>query len=203
MKRDISNIKRDLENKRNNDIIYKKDKIKKIFNEDPDLLEVLGGLPKRPLNQYMDPSNPTEEELILRQEINDYNNKITHEQIVPFLKLNGIQKEVLNFVMFDIDDYDVSTTNMAVKTQRLVVMCLVNEDSMDTEYDIVRTDLLSYIVKDLLCWSNALGMRIKCVNDFVDIIDMKYYCRTLKFEIESPNVNPKHMGVINRYDTFI
>ena len=42
MNRDISHITRDLENKKNNDIIYKKDKLLKLFNEDPDLNEILG-----------------------------------------------------------------------------------------------------------------------------------------------------------------
>ena len=111
MKRDIANIVRDLENKKNNDIIWKKSKLLKMFKEDPDLIEILGQKPKRPLNKYVDPNNPTEEELKLRQEIEDYNEKIQHEQIIPWLKLNGIQKEVLNFIMFDIDDTDVSYTN--------------------------------------------------------------------------------------------
>lgn len=42
MIRDIKNITRDLENKKNNDIIYKKNKLLQIFNEDPDLNEILG-----------------------------------------------------------------------------------------------------------------------------------------------------------------
>ena len=50
MNRDISHITRDLENKKNNDIIYKKDKLLKLFNEDPDLNEILGKKDKRPLN---------------------------------------------------------------------------------------------------------------------------------------------------------
>ena len=199
MKRDIANIKRDLESKSNNDIIWKKDKLMKMFKEDPDLLEILGQKPKRPLNKYADKDNPTEEELKLRQKIMDYNEKIEHEQIVPWLKLNGIQKEVLNFVMFDIDDTDVSYTNNVIKNQYLIVMCLVHEDDMETEYGIARTDLLDYIVKDLLCWTNALGMQLKCVNDFQDIVDSKYYARTLKFKIECPNNMVGNMGA-NRYD---
>ena len=42
MIRDISNIKRDLEDKKNNDIIYKKNKLQEIFEADPDLNEILG-----------------------------------------------------------------------------------------------------------------------------------------------------------------
>lgn len=197
MKRDIANIMRDLENKKNNDIIWKKDKLIKMFKEDPDLLEILGQKPKRPLNKFSNP--PTEDELKERQEIEDYNERIQHDQIVPYLKLNGLQKEVLNFVMFDIDDTDVSYTNNVIKNQYLIVMCLVHEDDMETEYGIVRTDLLDYIVKDLLCWTNALGMQLKCVNDFQDIVDSKYHARTLKFKIEAPNNLANNRGG-NKYD---
>ena len=199
MLRDIANIKRDLENKKNNDIIWKKEKLKKMFMEDPDLLEILGQKPKRPLNKYADKDNPTEEELKLRQEIIDYNEKIGHEQIVPWLKLNGLQKEVLNFVMFDIDDNDVSYTNNIIKSQYLIIMCLVHEDDMETEYGISRADLLDYIIKDLLCWSNALGMQLKCINDFNDIVDSKYYARTIKFKIEDINNLAMNRGG-NKYD---
>ena len=201
MQRDIANIVRDLENKKNNDIIWKKDKLLKMFKEDPDLIEILGQKPKRPLNKYVYPNKPTEEELKLRKEIEEYNEKIQHEQIVPWLKLNGIQKEVLNFIMFDIDDTDVSYTNNVIKNQYLIIMCLVHEDDMETEYGIPRTDLLDYIVKDLLCWTNALGMQLKCVNDFNDIIDTKYYCRTIKFKIQEFNSSGFREGLGgNKYD---
>ena len=199
MQRDIASIMRDLENKKNNDIIWKKNKLMEMFKEDPDLIEILGQKPIRPLNKYADVDNPTEEELKLRKEIEDYNDKVQHEQIIPWLKLNGIQKEVLNFIMFDIDDTDVSYSNNVIKNQYLIVMCLVHEDDMETEYDIPRTDLLDYIVKDLLCWTNALGMQLKCVNDFRDIVDSKYYARTIKFKIEAPN---NVQGGGNRYDRF-
>ena len=199
MQRDIASIMRDLENKKNNDIIWKKNKLMEMFKEDPDLIEILGQKPIRPLNKQADANNPTEEELKLRQEIEDYNEKVQHEQIIPWLKLNGIQKEVLNFIMFDIDDTDVSYSNNVIKNQYLIVMCLVHEDDMETEYEIPRTDLLDYIVKDLLCWTNALGMQLKCVNDFRDIVDSKYYARTIKFKIEAPN---NVQGGGNRYDRF-
>ncbi len=199
MKRDIANIMRDLENKKNNDIIWKKDKLMKMFKEDPDLLEVLGQKPKRPLNKLSNP--PTEDELKERKEIEEYNEKIQHDQIVPWLKLNGIQKEVLNFVMFDIDDSDVSYVNNVIKNQYITVMCLVHEDDMETEYGIARTDLLDYIIKDLLCWTNSLGMELKCVNDFQDIVDAKYHARTIKFKCECPNNLANNRGG-NKYDRY-
>jgi len=175
MQRDIANIMRNLEDKKNNDIIWKKNKVMEMFKADPDLAVILG----------WDNVLETEQD--------------KEKYIIPWLKLNGIQKEVRNFVMFDIDDTDVSYTNNVIKNQYLIVMCLVHEDNMETEYDIPRTDLLDYIVKDLLCWTNALGMQLKCVNDFQDIVDTKYYCRTIKFKIEAPNNLSGNRGG-NKYD---
>ena len=200
MIRDLTNIKRNLEDKRNNDIIIKKDKLLKLFNEDPDLNEILGKKDKRPLNKYVDRNNPTAQELEERNLILEYNKRIDKDQIIPMLKLNGINKEVLNFVMFDINDDSVSYTNEIIKNQILEIMCLVHEDDIETEYGILRTDLLSYIVKDLLCWTNVLGSQLKCTADGGDIIDTRYYCRILKFTIECPN--NLYMGRNNRYDRF-
>lgn len=202
MKRDIKGISRDLDSRNNNDIVYKKDKLLKMFNEDPDLKDVLGVLEPKPLNEYLDVNNPTEEELKLRREIIEYNEKIKHDQIVPFLKLNGLQKEVLNFVMFDIRDDGVDYYNDTKKKQYIEVMCVVHEDDMETEYGIVRTDLLDYIVRDLLCWTNSLGFHVVLEEDRPYILDADYYSRRMRFLIKAPNVVNGHMGRLNKYDNY-
>ena len=200
MKRDLTNITRDLENTKNNDIIRKKAIVQKIFEEDPDLWELLGTKPKMPKNKFADPDNPTEEELQKRKEIEEYNERITHKQILPYLKLIGIQKEVLNFIAFDLEDRGVSF-NPALKEQQLTVMCLVHENDVDTEYGICRQDLLAYVVKDLLSWTNSLGKQLQCTKDYQDIIDFKYYARILHFTITEPNTQG-YMGRNNLYDRF-
>lgn len=200
MIRNISSIARDLEKKQNNDIIYKKYMIEKMLKEDPDILELLGRPEKRPLNKYADKDNPTEEELIKRQEILEYNEKIEHEQIVPFLKLNGVQKEVLNFIMFDIDDNGTSYSNKAIKNQYLIIYIVIHENDMYTEYGVTRADLIDYVIRDLLCWSNVLGKQMKLQEDTPMIMDTNYYIRRMKFFIDMPNVVNGHMGMNNRYD---
>lgn len=127
MIRDISNIKRDLEDKKNNDIIYKKNKLQEIFEADPDLNEILGKKDKRPLNKFADKEHPTTQELEERNLILEYNKRIDKKQIIPMLKLNGINKEVLNFIMYDINDDNVSYTNESIKNQIVEVMCLVHQ----------------------------------------------------------------------------
>lgn len=200
MIRDISNISRVLDNTRNNDIIYKKAKVMEIFESDPDLKEVLGQPEKLPLNKFKDKDNPTEEELSERARIHEYNEKVSHPQIVSFLKVNDIQTEVNNFIMFDIGD-DNTSYNEIVKNQYLEVMCLVHEDDMDTEYGVNRVDLLSYIVKDLLCWTNRAGFHFKLVADDFSITDTKYYARTLRFTIKATNTNNFRVGqMINSHD---
>lgn len=198
MKRDLSHIKRDLEDRKNNDIIWRKSVIKEALESDPDILEILGRKDKRPKNKYKDPSNPTEEELEIRKGIETYNEKVSKDQIIPFLKLNGIQEEVLNFIMFDIKDDSVSYTNNVIKKQQLIVMCIVSEEDMDTEYGIMRADLLSYLVKDILCWSDVTGMQMKMIEDSPRIMDNRYYCRSITFEIMA--TNEMRYGNPNRYD---
>lgn len=201
MIRDISNINRVLDDVKNNDIIYKKHRIEEIFNADPDLKDVLGQLHPLPLNKYQDSDNPTDEERKERARILEYNEKVSHPQIISFLKLNDIQTEVVNFVMFDISDTRPSYTSEIIKEQYLTVMCLVHEDDMETEYDVNRVDLLSYIVKDLLCWSNETGLHLKLYSDEFGITDTKYYARTLKFIIKATNTNNFRSGKIqNSYE---
>ncbi len=199
MNRDLSHIKRDLEDRKNNDIIWRKSVIKEALESDPDILEILGKKDKRPKNKYKDPSNPTEEELEIRKGIEAYNEKVSKDQIIPFLKLNGIQEEVLNFIMFDIKDDSVSYTNNVIKKQQLIVMCIVSEEDMDTEYGIMRADLLSYLVKDILCWSDVTGMQMKMIEDSPRIMDNRYYCRSITFEIMA--TNEVRYGNPNRYDS--
>lgn len=203
MQRDVNKL-RDLEsgtgNLENYDIIRKKKIVQDILVNDPDIREILGAKEPLPLNQYRDPKNPTDDELKARQEILSYNQNITHEQIVPWLKLNGIQKEVLSFILFDIYDDRVSYTNKVIKNQYLKIMILCHEQSMDTEYEIPRTDLLDWIIKDLFNWSNVLGNQLKLTSDNVRIVDNIYYCRTLLFLMTTSN------GVFgtgnNPYDRF-
>lgn len=199
MKRDISNITRILDEYKNNDIIYKKQKLREMFDADPDLKEILGQRDKKPLNKYTDENNPTKEELLERQNILEYNEKVSQPQIIPFLKINDIQTEVLNFIMFDIEDERASYTNELIKHQNVSIMCLVHEDDMETEYGVNRVDLLSYIIKDLLCWSNEAGLHMKLVSDTFGITDTKYYARTLKFLIKTPNTSNFRNGSMNNY----
>ena len=199
----MSEINRILDDVKNDDVIYKKHRIKEVFNNDPDLKDILGQLPKIPLNKYVDPANPTEDELAERARIVEYNEKVTHPQILSFLKVNDIQKEVLNFVMFDISVERPSYTSQLIENQYLTVMLLVHEDDMDTEYGIDRIDLLAYIVKDLLCWSNKTGITMKLYSNEFGITDTKYYSRTLKFLIKGTNTNNFRHGNMTNSHEFI
>lgn len=202
MDREIKNITRDLADIKNSDIIFKKDKIQKILEEDPDLKSILGIPDKIPLNKYKDPENPTPKEKQRRQEIIDFNENRSKDIIVPYLKLNDTQTDVKSYVMFDIDDIDIDDYNNTIKVQYLIVMCVVHEDAMDTEYSIPRADLLSYIIKDLFSGSNVLGKQMMCLSDRPQTMDNQYYCRTIRFKTTMPNTINGHMTRTNKYDRF-
>lgn len=201
MERKPWEITRNLEDIKNSEIISKKQKIKELFLDDPDLLSVLGAKDPFPLNRYADPSNPTKEELKKREEILAYNDKVQHEQVLDYLKVNNIQDEVLNFIMFDIQDERPNPDNQAFKIQNIVVMILINENDMETEYGIARADLLDYIVRDILQWSNVLGAKLVPALDSPQVVDRNYYCRELRFRVDQVNSLPVH-GLVNRYDRF-
>lgn len=203
MQRDINKL-RDLETgdraDNNQDIVRKKKKIKESLLADPDIKEILGTKSPKPKNKFADPDNPTDEELKRRKEIDEQNQSIKHEQIIGWMKLNGIQKEVLNFIMFDIYDDEPYYYNDALKDQVLTFMILVHEDDMTTEYGITRVDLLDYLIKDLFNRSNILGNKMLLDSDNYSIVDDVYYCRTVQFKMRVPN------GITgtgnNKYDRF-
>lgn len=193
----MSTLNRILDDVKNDDIIYKKSVIKKVLNDDPDLKTVLGQLPTLPQKREVNKGRPTEAELEERKRIEEYNRRVSKPQILSFLKVNDIQKEVLNFVMFDISDERPSYTSEMIKQQYVTVLILVHEDDMETEYGIDRVDLLAYIIKDLLCWSNKTGISMKLYSDEPAISDSKYYSRTLKFLIKATNTNNFRHGMLN------
>lgn len=202
MKRDISNIQRVLDKHTNNDIIYRKHKIMEVFNADPDIKYILNRKQKLPLNRYADEKNPTEAELKERERIVTYNKAAEKQQILPWLKINEIQKEVQNFIMFDIQDSRQSYTNEIIKHQILEVICLVHEDDMETEFeDVTRADLLSYLVVDLINWSNFAGLHFELQSNTPQITDTHYYGRILKFLVKGTNTNNFRSGrIANSYE---
>lgn len=174
------------------DVIYKKLKIQNIFEDDPDLKEILGKPEIIPVIDGM-----SEEQKI---EIKDRNDRISEPEIIPWLKLNGVVKTVSNKILFDIHtergDYD----HPIFSRQLLHVICLVDETSMNTDYQIPRVDLVAYIIKDLLNRSNWSGMTWLLWSDEPKIIDNSFYARELIFTLNQPNISNSHLGNGNRYD---
>lgn len=176
------------------DVINKKLKIQKLFTEDPDLLDILG-MPEKVIPL----ASMTDEQ---KQEIADHNDRISEPEIIPWLKLNGVVKTVSNKVLFDIYTERADYDDPAFSRQFLIVMCLVDETSMDTDFGIPRADLVAYIVKDLINRTDYLGMNAVLFSDEPKIVDNSFYCRELRFVIKQPNYANSQRGLGNRYDHF-
>ena len=157
MKRDIQNIE--------DDISKMKRQIKQTLIADTDILEVLH-------NPDIDIDSPDE---------------FLDTNIFGFIRIPNTQDTVRNFICFTVDDIEEHRFNEVMKLQdiQFVIICHLND--MKTEYGIDRHDLLGYLIRDTINWTNLFGLQFKLIYNKESTIDGDYYCRTLKFEATKPN----------------
>ena len=136
-----------------------------------------------------------------KEEAKEYNKKISKPQIIDYVKLNDLQTDVLNYVMFDIFTERGSYNNQAFQSQYLDIFCVVNESDIETEYSFNRADWLAYIVKDLFNQSSGLGKRMTLDYDQTNIMDNQYYYRELRFRMDALDTNRTGVNRGN-YDNF-
>lgn len=146
------------------DIIEMKRLIKQKLIADQDILEALH-------NTDLDIDSP--------DEFLDVN-------IFGFTRIPKTQDKVRNFICFTVDDIEPSY-NSHLKVQQIQFICICHLEDMKTEYGIDRHDLLAFLVRSNFNWSNDFGLQFKLVLNKESPVDSDYYCRTLKFERETPN----------------
>lgn len=193
MKIDTALIHRNLEDITKDDVIFKKNKVKEALKNDPDIEAALNRPSPRPILPKM-----TDKQ---KEEAKEYNKKISKSQIIDYVKLNDLQTDVLNYVMFDIFTERGSYNNQAFQSQYLDVFCVVNESDIETEYSFNRADWLAYIVKDLFNQSSGLGKRMTLYYDQPNIMDNQYYYRELRFRMDALDTNRTGVNRGN-YDNF-
>lgn len=193
MKIDTTLIHRNLEDITKDDVIFKKNKVKEALKNDPDIEAALN----RPSPRLILPKMTDKQ----KEEVKEYNKKISKPQIIDYIKLNDLQTDVLNYVMFDIFTERGSYNNQAFQSQYLDVFCVVNESDIETEYSFNRADWLAYIVKDLFNQSSGLGKRMALYYDQPNIMDNQYYYRELRFRMDALDTNRTGVNRGN-YDNF-
>lgn len=193
MKIDTTLIHRNLEDITKDDVIFKKNKVKEALKNDPDIEAALNRPSPRPILPKM-----TDKQ---KEEAKEYNKKISKPQIIDYVKLNDLQTDVLNYIMFDIFTERGSYNNQAFQSQYLDVFCVVNESDIETEYSFNRADWLAYIVKDLFNQSSGLGKRMTLYYDQPNIMDNQYYYRELRFRMDALDTNRTGVNRGN-YDNF-
>ena len=171
MKRDIQNVK--------DDIVEMKRKIKQTLIADTDILEVLH-------NTDIDIDSPDE---------------FLDNNIYDFVRIPSTQDTVRNFICFTVDDIEEHSYNEAIKVQYIQFHVICHLDDMKTEYGISRHDLLGYLIRDIFNWTNIFGLQFKLIVNKESTVDSDYYCRTLQFKAEKPNMlNRARMD--NLYDKY-
>lgn len=98
-----------------------------------------------------------------------------------------IQSETQNYICFKLDMYSANENNNISCAGHITFYVFCDGKNIQTEYGIQRHDLLGYLIKDNLKWSNALGLQLKLIHDKESVTDNSYNCRTIVFEIQSTN----------------
>ena len=169
MNRDIQKV--------NDDIVEIKRLIKQKLIADTDILEALNN-PDIPLDSP--------------DEFLDVN-------IFGFIRIPQTQDAVRNFICFTVDDIEASQYNSHFKVQQIQFTCICHLDDMKTKFGMDRHDLLGYLVRDVINFTNDFGLQFQLVYNKESTIDSDYYCRTLKFERECTN-NLNKATRSNAYD---
>lgn len=157
MKRDIQKV--------NDDIIEMKRLIKQQLIADTDILEALH-------NPNIDIDSPDE---------------FLDNNIFGFIRIPTTQDTVRNFICFTVDDIEEHRFNEVMKYQQIQFTTICHLDEMKTDYGMDRHDLLGYLIRDTMNWTNMFGLQFKLIYNKESTIDSDYYCRTLKFEAIKPN----------------
>ena len=146
------------------DIIEMKRLIKQTLISDSDILKVL--------HSDIDIDSPDE---------------FLDTHIFGFIRIPTTQDTVRNFICFIVDDVEEHRFNEVMKTQYIQVQIFCHSDDIDTGLGISRHDLLGFFVKDILNWSNIIGIQFKLVYNRESVTDTNFSCRLLKFEAVKPN----------------
>lgn len=109
------------------------------------------------------------------------------KSILPFVRIPEIQYQVNNYVCFQVDLIEDHPYNNALGIGNITFVIFCDEKNIMTKYGIPRHDLLGYLVKKRFNYSNIFGHQAKLVYDKESVTDTHFSCRTIKFELISPN----------------
>jgi hypothetical protein len=154
---------RDIQNI-NDDISGMKRQIKQTLIADTDILETL--------HSEIDIDSPDE---------------FLDTHIFGFIRIPNTQDTVRNFICVTVDDIEEHRFNEVMKVQNITFTVICHLSDMKTQYGVDRHDLLGYLIRESINWTNLFGLQFKLIYNKESTIDGDYYCRTLKFEAIKPN----------------
>ena len=109
------------------------------------------------------------------------------KSILPYVRLPEIQYQVNNYICFQVDLIEDMQYNNVMAVGHITFVIFCEEKNITTKYGIARHDLLGYLVKKIFNWSNIFGNQVKLIYDKESVTDTHFSCRTIKFELISPN----------------
>jgi hypothetical protein len=83
--------------------------------------------------------------------------------IFGFIRIPNTQDTVRNFICFTVDDIEEHRFNEVMKLQDIQFVVICHLSDMKTEYGIDRHDLLGYLIRDTINWTNLFGLQFKLI----------------------------------------
>lgn len=127
--------------------------------------------------------------------------------ILPYYMIEPTQTNVQNFICYEVQFDEVDKYNSIIKCGQIVFTILCEEKNIqDKDTYFARHDLLAAQILQEFNWTNYFGMQIHCISDEPSVVDSAYACRTLIFEMETPNSISKtkqRASKIINYETHI
>lgn len=121
--------------------------------------------------------------------------------IFPTYIINPTQSKVQNFICYDVNFDEQVRHDDRLKYCQIVftILCEQKNITEETTY-IPRHDLLAALILEEFNWTNYFGSQCKCISDEASVVDSDYACRTLVFQMVTPNNLVK---TENRYSKII
>lgn len=176
----------------------------------------------RELKTHLDSDDIRQKEIIKNKLLNNrkliyvLNNKELQEKdaepdeyyginILPYYMITPTQTNVQNFVCYEVDFKETPRYNDRIKYGEIIFYILCEQKGIiEQSTFIARHDLLAAIIMNEFNYTNYFGSQLRCISDIPSVVDSTYACRTLVFQMETPNnlvqTRSGKNAVINGYE---
>lgn len=108
--------------------------------------------------------------------------------ILGYYMITPTQTNVQNFICYEVQFDEVARYNKKIKYGQIIFYILCEQKTLtEKTTGLARHDLIAALIMEEFNWTNCFGTQVSCISDKASVVDTDYACRTLIFEMETPN----------------